>query len=94
MIKPLGNRVVVEPVKEETATPSGIVLPETSEKRPVKGTVIAVGPGKLNEKGERLPMSVKEGDKVVFSEYSTSEFKEGDKKYLVVQEEDILGILE
>ncbi len=94
MIKPLGNRVVIEPAKEEAATSSGIVLPETSEKRPVKGTVIAVGPGKLTEKGERLPMSVKEGDKVIFSEYSTTEFKEGDKKYLVVQEDDILGILE
>jgi len=84
----------MEPVEEEQKTKSGIVLPETAEKgRPVKGKVLAVGPGKMNEKGERAPMSVKVGDTVLFKKYGPDEFELDGKKYLVGDEEDILAIL-
>lgn len=93
--KPLSNHLFIEPVEEEKATKSGIVLPETAEKeKPIKGKIVAVGPGKLNEKGERLPMSVKVGDMVLFKKYGPDEVEIDDKKYLVGDEEDILAIIE
>jgi chaperonin GroES len=94
-LKPLSNHLFIEPIDEEKTTKSGIVLPETAEKeKPVKGKIIAVGPGKLNEKGERIPMSVKVGDVVLFKKYGPDEIEINDKKYLVGDEEDILAILE
>jgi chaperonin GroES len=94
-IKPLSNHIFLEPVEEEKTTKSGIVLPETAEKeKPIKGKIVAVGPGKLNEKGEIIPMSVKVGDLVLFKKYGPDEFEIEDKKYLVGDEEDILAILE
>lgn len=94
-LKPLSNHLFIEPIEEEKTTKSGIVLPETVEKeKPIKGAVIAVGPGKLNEKGERTPMSVKIGDIVLFKKYGPDEIEIGDKKYLVGDEDDILAILE
>ena len=100
-IKPLSNHIFLEPVEEEKITKSGIVLPETAEKeKPMKGKIIAVGPGKLNEKGERIPMSVKVNDIVLFKKYGPDEIEidlpaqAGKKKYLVGEEEDILAILE
>ena len=94
-LKPLSNHVFIEPTEEEQKTKSGIVLPDTAEKeRPIKGKIIAVGPGKLNDKGERVPMSVKVGDVVLFKKYGPDEFELDDKKYLVGDEEDILAILE
>jgi chaperonin GroES len=94
-LKPLSNHVVIEPEKEETVTKSGIVLPESAEKeRPMKGKIIAVGPGKLNDKGERIPMSVKVGDVVIFKKYGPDEIEIEDKKYLVGDEDDILAIVE
>jgi chaperonin GroES len=94
-IKPLSNHIFIEPVEEEKTTDSGIVIPETAEKeKPIKGKVVAVGPGKLNEKGERIPMSVKVGDLVLFKKYGPDEIEIGDKKYLVGEEEDILAIIE
>jgi len=93
--KPLSNHIFIEPLAEEQKTPSGIVLPDTAEKeKPIKGKVIAVGPGKLNEKGECLPMAVKVGDMVLFKKYGPDEIEIEDKKYLVGEEEDILAILE
>ncbi len=93
--KPLSNRVFIEPLEEEKITKSGIVLPETGEKeRPVRGKILATGPGKLNEKGERVPMSVKVGDTVLFKKYGPDEIEIEGKKYLVGEEEDILAILE
>lgn len=93
--KPLSNRVFIEPLEEEKTTKSGIVLPETAEKeRPVRGKILATGPGKLNEKGERVPMSVKVGDTVLFKKYGPDEIEMEGKKYLVGDEEDILAILE
>ena len=93
--KPLSNHLFLEPVAEETMTKSGIVLPETAEKeRPVQAKVIAVGPGKRNEKGEVIPMAVKVGDTVLFKKYGPDEFELEGKKYLVGDEDDILAVIE
>jgi chaperonin GroES len=93
--KPLSNHLFIEPLSEEAVTKSGIVLPDSAEKeKPMQGTVIAVGPGKLNDKGERIPMSVKVGDKVLFKKYGPDEIEVEKKKYLVGDEDDILAILE
>lgn len=93
--KPLSNHLFIEPIDEESVTKSGIVLPDTAEKeKPIKGKVIAAGPGKLNEKGERSDMSVKVGDVVLFKKYGPDEIELDGKKYLVGDEDDILAILE
>ena len=93
--KPLSNHVFIEPIGEEQKTKSGIVLPETAEKeKPVKGKILAVGPGKPNEKGERIAMSVKVGDTVLFKKYGPDVIELDGKKYLVGDEDDILAILE
>jgi len=94
-IKPLGDKLLIEPLEEEKTTKSGIVLPDTAEKgKPIQGKVVAVGPGKLNDKGERIPMSVKVGDTVLFKKYGPDEMEIDGKKYLVGDENDILAILE
>ena len=93
MIKPLGERVVIEVAESEMKTASGIVLPDTAKEKPQEGTIVAVGTGKLLENGERAKMEVKAGDKVLFSKYSGTEVKVDEKKYLVVRESDILAIL-
>lgn len=93
MIKPLGERVVIEVSEGDVKTASGIVLPDTAKEKPQKGTVVAVGVGKLLDNGERAAMEVKAGDNVVFSKYSGSEVKVDDKEYLIVRESDILAIL-
>ncbi|RJP43778.1 co-chaperone GroES [Candidatus Parcubacteria bacterium] len=93
--KPLSNHVFLEPLEEEKTTKSGIVLPDTAEReKPVRGKVLAVGPGKLNEKGERTPVSVKVGDVVLFKKYGPDEVEIEDKKYLVGDEDDILAIID
>lgn len=93
--KPLSNHVFIEPLEEEQKTKSGIVLPDTAEKeKSIKGKVVAIGPGKINEKGERLPMTVKVGDMVLFKKYGPDEIEIDTKKYLVGDEDDILAILE
>ena len=93
--QPLSNHVFLEPLEEEKMTKSGIYLPETSEKeKPVMGTVIAVGPGKKNEKGELSPMPVKIGDKVLFKKYGPDQIEIEGKKYLVGDEDDLLAIIE
>ena len=93
MIKPLGERVVIEVAESDVTTASGIVLPDTAKEKPQKGKVVAVGTGKLLDNGERAAMEVKVGDGVVFSKYSGSEIKVDDKDYLIVRESDILEIL-
>ncbi|MBI4837239.1 MAG: co-chaperone GroES [Candidatus Portnoybacteria bacterium] len=94
-IKPLVDRVVIEPISGEEKTASGIYLPETAEKeRPEQGKIVATGPGKLNEKNERVPMGVKKGDVVLFTKYGPNEVKVDGKEYLIAREEDILAILE
>ena len=92
-IKPLGNRLVVEPIEEEEITAGGIVLPETAKEKPQKGTVLAVGPGERNEKGEHMPLEVSVGDLVLFAKYSGTEIKYDGKKLLIMRESDILAIL-
>lgn len=94
-LKPLSNHLFLEPLEEEKVTKSGIVLPDSAEReKPVKGKVLAVGPGKMNEKGERVPMSVKVGETVLFKKYGPDEVELDGKKYLVGDEDDILAILE
>ena len=95
MIKPLSDHVVIEPLKQEEKTASGILLPETAEKeRPEQGKVIAVGPGKKTDEGKVVPLEVKVGDVVLFTKYGPNEVKVEEKEYLIAKEEDILGILE
>jgi len=93
-IKPLGDRVLIEPLREEKRK-GGIILPDTVEKeRPEKGKIVAVGPGKVDDNGKKIPMSVKKGDKVLFTKYGPNEIKVDDKEYLIAREEDILAIIE
>lgn len=94
-LQPLNDHIFLEPLEEEKTTKSGIVLPETAEKeKPIKGKVVATGPGKLDENGKRVPMSVKVGDKVLFKKYGPDELEVDGKKYLVGEEADILAIIE
>ena len=89
--KPLGNRVVIEPMdSDEQISAGGIYIPDTAKEKPQEGTVIAVGPGKLNEDGSRSKLEVSVGDIVVYSKYAGTEYKQGDTEYLIVREDDIL----
>jgi chaperonin GroES len=92
-IRPLSDRVVIEPIEKEEVTPSGIVLPETAKEKPQEGVVLAAGPGRLLDSGERAPMEVKVKDRVLYAKYSGTEFKKDDKKYLILNERDILAVL-
>ena len=93
--KPLSNHLFLEPLEEEKTTKSGIVIPDSAEKeRPTRGKVVAVGPGKRNEKGEVSPMSVKVGDTVLFKKYGPDEVELDGKKYLVGDEDDVLAVIE
>jgi chaperonin GroES len=92
MIKPLGDRVVIEASAREEKTASGIVLPDNAKEKPQEGKVVAVGSGHLKD-GERLPLEVKEGDKVLFSKYAGTEVKFDGKELLIMRESDILAIL-
>jgi len=93
-LKPLGNRLVVEPIEEEEMTAGGIVLPETAKEKPQKGKVISAGPGDRNEKGDRIQMDVKAGDTVLFSKYAGTEIKVDGKKLLILRESDVLAIID
>ncbi|MDQ0340432.1 chaperonin GroES [Caldalkalibacillus uzonensis] len=92
MLKPLGDRVVIEPIEKEETTASGIVLPDTAKEKPQEGKVVAVGSGRI-ENGERIPLEVKEGDRVIFSKYAGTEVKFDNKELLIMRESDILAIL-
>ncbi len=95
MLKPLGDRLIVEAMSEDEVTRAGIILPDTvGKEKPEKGKVIAVGAGRLKDNGERQPMDVKVGDVVVFKKYAPDEFKVDDKEYLILSESDILAIVE
>jgi chaperonin GroES len=93
-LKPLGSRVVVEPIEQEEVTAGGIVLPETAKEKPQKGVVLSVGPGDRDEDGKRIPMDVKEGDTVLFAKYAGTEIKVEGKKLLILRESDLLAIVE
>lgn len=92
-LKPLGNRVVVEPVEQEEVTSGGIVLPETAKEKPQKGKVLSIGPGERDEDGKRIPLDVAPGDTVLFAKYAGTEIKVDGKKLLILKESDILAIV-
>jgi chaperonin GroES len=92
-IRPVGDRVVVRPAEKEEVTKSGIVIPDTAKEKPQEGTIIAVGAGKFNDKGDRTPLEVKEGDRVLFAKYGGTEFKFEGEDLLVLRESDILAVL-
>ena len=94
-IRPLADRVVVKPADREEKTKGGIYLPDTASKeRPMEGTILAVGEGRLDDNGKRVPMHVKEGQRVLFAKYSGTEYKVDDVEYLILKESDILGIIQ
>jgi chaperonin GroES len=93
-LKPLGDRLIVEPIQQEEMTASGIVLPETAKEKPMQGKVLAAGPGARKEDGSRIPMDVGEGDTVLYAKYAGTEVKIGNDKYLILKETDVLAIVE
>lgn len=93
-LKPLGDRVVVEPVEQEEVTAGGIVLPETAKEKPQQGVVLASGPGGRDDGGKHVPMDVKVGDKVLYAKYAGTEFKLDGKKLLILRESDLLAVVE
>jgi chaperonin GroES len=94
MIRPLDDRVVIEPMEAEEKTPGGIVLPDTAKEKPMKGKVVAVGDGKMLENGKRAELLVKKGDKVLYGKYAGTEITVDGKEYLVMRESDILAKIE
>ena len=92
-IKPLGDRVVVKRLEAEEVTAGGIVLPDAAKEKPKEGEVIAVGEGRLADDGERVAMRLKKGDRIVFSSYAGTEVTLGGQEYLIMKEEDVLGVL-
>jgi len=92
-LKPLGNRIIVEPAESEEVTAGGIVLPETAKEKPQKGSVLAAGPGESDDDGDYIPMEVKVGDTVLFAKYSGTEIKLDGKKLLILRESDLLAIV-
>jgi len=93
-IRPLQDRVIVERIAEEEKTKGGIIIPDTAKEKPQEGKVVAVGKGKRSDDGKVLPLSVKAGDKVLFAKYSGSEVKLNGNEYLIMREDDILGVVE
>jgi chaperonin GroES len=92
-VKPLEDRVVVKPMDAEQKTAGGIIIPDNAKEKPQKGEVIAVGPGKVNDKGQKIEMTLKKGDKILYGKYSGSEITVDGKEYLIVRESDVLAII-
>ena len=93
-LKPLGGRVIVEPIEQEEITAGGIILPETAKEKPQEGKILAAGPGERDDAGARIAMEVKVGDKVLYAKYSGTEVKVDGKKLLILRESDILAVVE
>ena len=93
-IRPLNDRILVKRLEEEEKTAGGIIIPDSAKEKPAEGEIVAVGPGKLNDKGERTPMDVKSGDRVLFSKYGGTDVKIEGEDYLIMREDDILGVVE
>jgi chaperonin GroES len=93
-IRPLHDRILVERIEEEDKTKGGIIVPDTAKEKPMQGKVIAVGKGKVNEKGQVVAPDVKKGDRILFSKYAGTEVKINQKEYLIIREDDVLGIIE
>jgi len=94
VIRPLGERVVIKPLPLEEVTKGGIVLPDTAKEKPQKGEVVAVGPGRLLDNGQRVAIDLKVGDQVLYSKYAGNEVKIDGEEYLILRENDVLGVLE
>ena len=92
-LRPLGDRVWLEPIEREETTASGIILPETAKEKPMEGKILAVGPGARKENGERAPLDVQVGDRVLFAKYAGTEIKHNGSKYLIMRESDLLAII-
>ena len=92
-IKPLGDRVIVQPMAAEETTKGGIILPDTAKEKPIEGTIVAVGPGRVTDEGKEIKMSVKAGDKVLYGKYSGTEVNIEGNEYLIMRESDIYGIV-
>ena len=93
-IRPLNDRLLVKRLAEEAKTAGGIIIPDSAKEKPAEGEVVAVGPGKLSDKGERMTLQVKAGDRVLFSKYGGTEVKLEGEDYLIMREDDILGVVE
>ncbi len=93
-IRPLNDRLLVKRLEEEETTAGGIIIPDSAKEKPAEGEVVAVGPGKTNDQGERVALQVKEGDRVLFSKYGGTDVKLDGDDYLIMREDDILGIIE
>jgi chaperonin GroES len=92
-LRPLQDRILVQRVKEEAKTKGGIIIPDTAKEKPIEGKVIATGNGKLNEEGKRIALEVKKGDRILFGKYSGTEVKIEDEEYLIMREDDVLGVI-
>ena len=92
-LQPLGDRVLVKPLETKEVRKGGIIIPDTAKEKPQEGEIIAAGPGKVTEEGKRLAMDVKAGDKILYGKYSGTEVKIDDQEYLIMHQEDILGLL-
>jgi chaperonin GroES len=93
-LKPLDNRVIVTRVEEEQRTAGGIIIPDTAKEKPQKGKIVAVGPGKRDDKGKRIPLEVKNGDRILFSKYAGTEIKIDGVEHIFMKEDDILAVLD
>ena len=93
-VRPLNDRIIVKRVKEETKTKGGIIIPDSAKEKPLEGKVIAAGNGRILENGSKIPLEVKKGDKILFSKYAGTEIKIDGVEYLMMREEDVLGIIE
>jgi chaperonin GroES len=93
-LRPLQDRILVKRVKEEEKTKGGIIIPDTAKEKPIEGNVIATGSGKLSEEGKRIALEVKKGDQILFGQYSGTEVKIEGEEYLIMREDDVLGVIE
>ena len=93
-LRPLQDRILVKRVEEETTTKGGIIIPDSAKEKPAEGKVVAVGNGKLSDDGKRIPLEIKEGDLILFGKYSGTEVKIDGEEYLIMREDDILGVIE
>lgn len=93
-IRPLNDRILVQRLKEVEKSKGGIIIPDSAKEKPAEGKIVAVGNGKLNEKGERVPLEVKKGDQILFSKYGGTDVKLDGEDYLIMREDDVLGVIE
>lgn len=93
VIKPLADRILVEPIEKDTVSPAGIIIPDTAKEKPQEGKVLAIGPGALGDNGQRNPLEVKVGDRILFSKYAGTEIKQDGKQLYIMRETEVLAIL-